>query len=322
MQFPQTSGIPLSSRSWSILALLAANVIWGTTFVVTKPILERVPPVTVASGRFAVALLVLLPLLAWSRQRPILNRTTAIMGFVGIFFFYTCQNLGLSYTGAANAAIIHGGIPVFTVLIAAPILGEHLGRGRSVGLALSLIGVAAVVLRGSRDALGLSVLGDGLVLLSALGLAGYLVLGRRAFSGENPLEIVSGVAVFGFLLLLPASAIEIGVRGIERPTSGDLVGLFYLGAAASALAFMLWAYGLRHLEAGQAASFANLNPFVGVVVAAFFLRETISLLQITGGLLILGGVWLATRPPAETISMVETVTATAPGLTELERAGI
>jgi drug/metabolite transporter (DMT)-like permease len=303
---PWNTHTALSPRSSAILALVSANIIWGTTFVATKPMLDRIPPLTLASGRFAIALLVLLPLLAWSNRRPILNRTTAIMGFVGILIVYGCQNLGLSYTGAANGAIIHGGIPVFTVLIAAPMLGERLGYGRLAGLTLSLLGVAMVVLRGSGAQLGLSALGDGLVLLSALGLAAYLVLGRQAFPGGSSLELVGGVAIFGLLFLLPASGIELGVRGMAQPTAGDLLGLLYLGGAASALAFVLWAYGLRHLEAGQAAAFSNLNPFVGVVVAALLLDEPISWLQISGGMLILSGVWLATRPPSRPITILET----------------
>ncbi|MDP9358013.1 MAG: DMT family transporter [Chloroflexota bacterium] len=301
-----------SARVTAVLALVTANVIWGTTFVATKPLLGRVPPLTLAAGRFAIALLILLPLLACSGRRPILNRTTAVMGFAGIFVVYGCQNLGLRYTGAANGALIHGGIPVFTALLAAPILGERLGRGHKAGLALSLAGVAAVVLRGSGGRVGLSAVGDGLVLLSALGLAAYLVLGRRAFPGGGSLELVTGVAVFGLLFLLPASGIELELGGMGRLTAGDLLGLFYLGAVASALAFVFWAYGLCHLEAGQAAVFANLNPLVGVVVAAAVLDESISAFQIAGGLLILGGVWLATRQPARTTPKPVTTVASDP----------
>ena len=300
----------LSSRGGAMLALVAANVIWGTTFVATKSMLDRVPPLTLASGRFAIALLVLLPLLAWTSRRPTLNRTTALMGFVGVLVVYACQNLGLSLTGAANGALIHGGIPVFTMLIAAPMLGERLSGGHLAGLALSLFGVAMVVLHGSGVQLGLSVIGDGLVLLSALGLALYLVLGRRAFSRESSLELVGGVAVFGLLFLLPVSGMELATQGMEWPTGGDLLGLLYLGAVASALAFMLWAYGLRHLEAGQAASFSNLNPIVGVIAAAIVLDEAISWFQLAGGALILGGVWLVTRPVVrDTSTIIETIAA-------------
>lgn len=286
----------IAPRTWAMLALLAANSIWGTTFVATKAILERIPPLTLASMRFAIAVVVLLLLLAWLGRRPVLNGTTALMGLVGVLAVYACQNLGLAFTDAANGALIHGGIPIFTVLIAARVLGEHLSGRRLIGVTLSLFGVAAVVLHGSVDGFGLSAIGDGLVLASALGLAAYLVLGRRAYGGDTSLELVSGVAIFGLLFLLPLSAVELGVHGMEQPTPTDLFGLTYLGAAASALAFVLWAFGLRHLEAGQAAIFANLNPLVGVIAAAMVLGEPVSSTQLAGGVLILSGVWLVADP--------------------------
>lgn len=285
----------LSPRLLAVIGLVAANVIWGTTFVATKPMLDRIPPITVSSARFAVALLVLLPLLYATGRRPILNRSTALMGFFGVFVAYSLQNLGLSFTGATNSAIIHGGIPVFTMLLAIPMLGERVGVGRVVGIGMSLVGVAAVVLRASDGTSGISALGDGFVLLSAVGLAAYFVLSRRMFSGKSSIELVGGVAVFGLLFLIPVSAAELWVEGMTQPTSGDVLRIVYLGAAASALAFVLWSFGLRHLEAGQAASFANLSPLVGVAFAPLLLGESISPIQIGGGLLILVGVWMANR---------------------------
>lgn len=297
----------LSPRTSAIVALVAANVIWGTTFVATKPMLDRVPPLTLASFRFAIAVVMLASLLAVSGRRPILNRTTALLGFIGILVVYACQNLGLSFTGAANGALIHGGIPVFTMLIAAPLLGERLSRARLTGLGLSLLGVSLVVLRNADGGLGLSAVGDGLVLLSALGLAAYLVLGRRAFPGESSLALVGGVVVFGLLFLAPLSGVELVIQGMAPLTRGDLLSLLYLGVAASGLAFMLWAYGLRHMEAGQAAIFTNLNPLVGVIGASIVLDEAISWLQLAGGMLILSGVWLVTRPVPEIIILTEAV---------------
>lgn len=298
-------------RTRAIAALVTANIIWGTTFVTTKSMLDRVPPLTIASGRFVIALAILLPFLAYTDRRPVLSRTTALLGFTGVFVAYSFQNLGLSYTGAANGALIHGGVPILTMVLAAPLLGERISSGRLAGLALSLIGVTAVVLHG-RGALELSVAGDGLVMLSALGLATYLILGRRAFPGESSLELIGGAMIFGLLFLLPATGIELKSQGMARPTTGDVFGILYLGAAASALAFLLWAYGLSRLEAGQAAAFSNLKLIVGVVVAAIVLNESISWFQIAGGLLILAGVWLATRQPARRVVLIETVASVEP----------
>lgn len=290
----------LSPRAGAIIALVVANVVWGTTFVVTKPLLERVPPLTVAAIRFAVAVAILIPLLLLTGRRPALGRIPALMGLIGVFLVYLCQNVGLQYTTAANGALIHGGIPVLTALLAALLLGECLGRRAAAGIAASLAGVAVVVALGPGAELGISVLGDALVLASALALAGYFVVGRRAFADCDPVTLAAGVSSYGLLFLLPASAAELVVRGMARPTVDDLLGLLYLGAGASALAFVLWGYGLRHLAAGQAAAFANLTPLVGVGVATLLLGEPISAVQLGGGLLILGGVWLATREPVVT----------------------
>lgn len=288
----------LSRRAGAIIALIAANVIWGTTSVVTKPLLERVPPLTVATSRFAVAVAILVPLLLLTGRRPALGRIPALMGFVGVFLVYLCQNAGLEYTTAANGSLIHGGIPALTAVLAALLVGERLSGRNAAGIAASLVGVTAVVVLKPGAEFGISALGDVLVLASALALAGYFVVGRRAFASCDPVALAAGVASFGLLFLLPTSVVELAVRGMTRPTVGDLLGLLYLGIGASALAFVLWGYGLRHLAAGQAATFANLTPLVGVGVAALLLGEPIAAVQLGGGLLILGGVWLATGGPA------------------------
>lgn len=297
-----TSEIHISARIGAVTALVCANAIWGTTFVATKPVLDRVPPITLTTVRFAIALLVLWPLLAVLKRRPILNRTTAAMGFLGVLMVYGCQNIGLTYTGACNAALIHGALPVFTILIAAPALGESICGRRLLGLVLSLIGLVTVILCGSADDFGVSILGDGLMFVSVVALATFLVIGRMVFSGQHPLEIIGGVIAFGILFLVPVSGIELAVGGMSQPTHGDVMGLMYLGAVASALTFVLTAYGLRHLSAGQAATFANLKLLVGVVVAAVSLNETISALQLSGGLLMVVGLWLTARPSEESAS--------------------
>jgi drug/metabolite transporter (DMT)-like permease len=283
----------------AILALIAVNAIWGTTFVATKPMLDRVPPLTTASVRFAIALLILVPLVLRSGGRIPLGRGPLVMGLTGGFLLYLCQNTGLIFTSAANGALIHGGIPVLAALLATALLNEHLGRRRFAGIAMSMAGVVAVVLLGSGGHVGRSMLGDALILASALALAGYIVAGRHFFPAEGRvLDLVAGTACYALLFLLPASAVEISIVGIPSPTGSDLLRLLYMGVFASALAFALWGYGLRHVEAGQAAVFANLTPLVGVAGGALLLGEAVSPLQLAGGALIIGGVLLVTRSSA------------------------
>ncbi|HEY7030332.1 MAG TPA: DMT family transporter [Thermomicrobiales bacterium] len=142
---------------------------------------------------------------------------------------YLTQNIGLRYTSAANGALVHGGIPVVAALMAVPILGERLDRRRLGGTLVSVAGVAAVVLFGRVAGVGLPALGDVLLLLSTVAFSAYLVLGRRAFPDAGALPLVAGVTCYGLLYLLPASAVELAVRGMVRPTATDILGLLYLG---------------------------------------------------------------------------------------------
>ncbi len=70
-----------------------------------------------------------------------------------------------------------------------------------------------------------------------------------------------------------------------------LLGLVYLGVAASGLAFLLWAYALRHMETGQPSMFTNMNPLVGVVTTATVLNEALFSFHLAGELLILDPRW-------------------------------
>ena len=282
-----------STRTLAMLALVGANVIWGASIVATKPVLAHVPPLTLACARFAVALAVLGPLVARAGARPATGRAPLVLGLTGVLRFCLCQNVGLRYASATNAALIQGGIPVLTALLAAVILGERLGGRRLAGTLASLTGVAAIVLLGGGAGLGAS-LGNLLPLAGALSFALYTVLGRRAFVTGDALALLAGGTRYALLGLLPAAVVEVAVVGVAVPAAGDLLLLLYLGAGCSALAFVLAAYGLRHLEAGQVAGFGNLKPLVGVGLAAILLRGPIPPVHVVSGALILAGVWLST----------------------------
>src|SRR5262245_55958685 len=99
-----------SCRLLAALAVVGANALWGTTIVASRPVLERVPPLTLAWLRAAVAVAVLLPLLARSGARPAWGRRPALLGAC-LAGFYACFNLGIRHATAADAAlIVEGGV--------------------------------------------------------------------------------------------------------------------------------------------------------------------------------------------------------------------
>lgn len=290
-----------SPRTLALLALLVATVIWGTSFVAAKVALREVPPLTLAAGRFAVAAAVLMPVARCRGVRPARGRTRALLGLTGVALFFVLHNLGLRYTTATDATlVINGGVPVFTAALAALVLGERLRGRAALALVLSVLGVAAAsgVQAGTA---GSALLGNGLMLASTLSFAVYAVIGRRAAVDGDVLAVVAGSTCDGLLFLLPVAAGELAVGGMAMPSVGALLLILYLGLAASALAYALWGYALRSLQASEAAVLSTLEPLLGIALAAAWLHEGLDAARVVGGGLIIAGVALtatATSPPA------------------------
>lgn len=292
---PSMSFARLSTRTQAVLALIGANAIWGTSAVATKALLPHVPPLTLACLRVAIALAVLLPLVTRNGGRPSHGSGAAFLGLTGVALFCLMQNVGLRYASAANTALINGGIPMLTALLAAALLGERLTRQQLAGLLISLGGVAGVVILGTGDTLGGSGLGNMLPFAGATCFATYVVVGRRIFTSDNALAVVAGSTRYGLMFLLPGAGLELATVGGGTLTISDLLLLLYLGAGCSAMAFVLCGYGLARLDAGRGAAFGNLKPFVGVILAVVLLGEPLNFGHFSGGALVLLGVLLASR---------------------------
>lgn len=269
-----------------------AAVFWGSAAVAAKTVLQRMPPFVLAEIRWLIALGIILPLLVRSRERPLLDRNAALLGMTGLALFYLFYSYGLRRTTAASATLIGGGTPVVVALLSATFLGERIGARRRIGIMVSLVGVAAIVFAG--DAIGGSRTGNLLMVCSSLSWAVYIVLGRRVLASARPIAVLAGTALFGMLFMLPPALAEIAQGQVHRLEPRDLVLVLYLAVGPSALAYLLWGFGLARTEASQAAVYGQLMPLIGVVSAAVFLGETIGPIQLAGGAAIVAGVWLST----------------------------
>lgn len=278
-----------------VAALVLASLLWGTADVAGKLALDAIPPVTLAAMRFGVALLILWPLARRSGGPRVPPRITAPLGLLGVALMFLLQNQGLARTSATNASLLQGAGPAMTLLLAAVILGERLGRRRVVAIGAAMVGVALVTLPGSgMHAPGL---GDALILASTACFAAFVVLGRRAFPVYGTLPVLAGMAAWGMAALLPIAAIEWQLTPPAAIGGEQAALVLYLGAGCSALTFALWGYALRHIEAGCAAAFDTLIPVIGLVAALVVLREAPMAWHVVGGALVIAGVWLAIREP-------------------------
>lgn len=287
----------VSMRTWAILALLVAVVMWGTSFIAAWRVLDDLPPITLAFARFALAQALLLPLLARRGLRPVRSRDAMLLGFFGVALLFTTQNAGVGLAGAADASLIlGGGVPVLTAVLARVVLRETLRPRALAGVLASVGGVALVFLAAIGEARG-SLRGDLLLLLSAASAAAYVVLGRKAFARYDLLAILAGSAQWGLLMLAPFVAIEVATTTVAMPSTGSWALLAYLGIGCSGIAYLLSAFSLRHLAASEASVIANLEVVVGLGAAGAILGEPLVGAQVAGGALIVSGAWLASTAP-------------------------
>jgi drug/metabolite transporter (DMT)-like permease len=288
------SAISASARTSALLALVAAAAIWGSTFVATKILLDEAEPFFIAAARFAIALAVLWPLLAWrGRERAALSFRPAFiaLGLLGVAGNFGLQNLGLAYTGAADAALIIALTPVAIAALAAVFLGERLVRQQLIGITVSIWGIVLITGAGGVTTPA-AVVGDVLIAASTLAWAGYTLLGKRLSPRHSAATIATAGIGWGVAFLLPLALVE---AIVVSPPELSLLGvavLAYLGIAASAATFLLWNYALNAVSASVAGTSLNLIPLFGLAFA-LLAGESVSLLQLGGGAAVGLGVWLA-----------------------------
>lgn len=285
--------------------MIAAVFIWGSTFVITKSVLDELGPFCLAALRFGLATILLMPanINGFTEYRAQL-RQLAMAGFLGVSLFVGLQNLGLRYTSAASAGLILGSIPAFTLAISAVVLREPLFASRMLGVLASISGTALVVLGNKGKTSASSFVGDVLVLSAAICWAVYTVK-SKALAGRVPQSLLTASNMgFGFLFLLPASILEAAIQGFHIPPIKTWLAIAYLGAVASGAAYSLWNYGLKTVSAAEAGIITNLTTLVAVLAAAL-VGERITLPQAVGGVLIMAGVCLASMPVTEAQSKGE-----------------
>jgi drug/metabolite transporter (DMT)-like permease len=146
----------------------------------------------------------------------------------------------------------------------------------------------------------------------------YTVLAKR-LAGADQVIVITCVAVIGTIALLPAAAIELSIGPLPHPSLRAWLGILFLGVVASALAYIVYGFVLRELDASLVGAYTNLDPIVGVLTAVLVLGETLRSGQIVGGIIALAGMWLASSfssssaPPSPASSAAPAPRGRGPG---------
>jgi drug/metabolite transporter (DMT)-like permease len=273
------------------LAAVGAIIIWGSSFILTKNLLNEGGPFTISVIRLAIGLLVLLPLaLRQGFKLSLLRNINIPLMGLGMAAAFGFQNLGLQITSASSAALIQGGMPAMIAIVAFGFMGEKATTTKIIGIVLSVIGIILVTNNTSGSQID-SVAGNLLVVISVVAWTFYTIQGKRVAGLATSLVITTAVFIVTLAILLPFAVWETVYQGFPHFTSAGLFTIIYLGIGASAAAFFLWNFTLSHMDATVAGAFSNLEPVVGMGFAVL-LGEQAFLAQMAGGAMAILGVWL------------------------------
>jgi len=280
------------------LAGLCAASLWGVMYVVSKVVMETVPPFVLVTSRLLLGAGTL-ALFVIRRGRPVVPRSHILqilmVGLIGYGISLGFQFYGTMLSTASNGAMVTATTPAFVLPIAALILGERITLQRIIALILSTVGVLVMVnpLRSSIEQGYLA--GNLCLVTAALTWALYSVLVRKMTANYDVLTF----SMYAFLGGLPVS-VSLGVweltqQSIGTLTWGILGGILFLGIICTALAMFLWNTAFKHLDAGIAGLTFFAQPLVGAALGALLLHDKLSLSFIFGGVLILGGILFSSR---------------------------
>jgi drug/metabolite transporter (DMT)-like permease len=280
-----------------VLAALGAAVIWGGMYVVSKVVLEVIPPVTLVAIRFWLSSLLLLAIARQTNAHRIASRRDGLLigltGVVGFGLSIVLQFVGTKLTTAANGALVTSASPAFIVLFAWLLAGEPLSRRKLLALALAMAGVIIVI---NPADLSVSLVGNLALLGAAVTWGLYSVLVRLAVRRSSVLAVSAYAGLAGALMTSVMAPFELAAAPVGVLTPAILLGVLYLALVATALAMFLWNKALALLGAGRASMFFFAQPVAGALLGWLLLGERLDANFFAGGALILLAVALATRP--------------------------
>ncbi|CAN5688311.1 DMT family transporter [soil metagenome] len=289
------------------LALLwITPALWSSNYLIARATVGVVPPNTMALGRWALALAVMLPWVFGDlrRQFPLWRgewRQMIVLGALGMWICGAFVYIAAETTPVVNMGLIYAVAPIGVAIVGRLTLGESTTVLQRVGMAVAFLGVMFVMAKGHPANL-LDVqfsIGDLWVAAAAAAMVAYSVLQQRWPSALGTFQRVACITAGGVIVLIPFTIFE-RLTSVSPPFTLHGFGLIALAALVpGVLAYMGYSIILRDLGVTRASIVMYLGPVYGAATAWWLFGETPQWYHFVGGALILPSIYLATRPADE-----------------------
>jgi drug/metabolite transporter (DMT)-like permease len=286
-----------AARDWRLwTALAVVYLVWGSTYLAIRVMVETIPPLLGAGARFLVAGAVLYPVLLARRGLAAVRvpaRQVGASALVGILFL--AGGTGLVTVAERDvpsglAAVLVAAMPLVVVLLRR-LAGEPVPRATALGVTAGFAGVAVLLLPGNPapEAGGL---GLALTLVATVSMAvASFVSARLPVPGDTllatALELLAAGVVLGGAGLLTGEAAAFQA---DRVSGASLAALGYLVVAGSLVAYTAYVWLLANAPVSQATTHTHVNPIVAVLLGWLVLQERVTPATLAGVALVVGSV--------------------------------
>jgi len=280
------------------LLLFLLVVIWAANFTVVKVALREIPPIGFNVLRFIGSSIVFtLYYHIFIRDYRFIRenfRQLLVLSVLGNTIMQLTFIIGIDNTTASNASILYQTTPFFVALLTYFIIRDKVTVLTWIGICVSFIGIVLVLIN-KENGFGFSsntFKGDILILVTSLCWSLFTVLAKPLMEKSSMIKVVSVTFVFGTIFLIPFGIPDFMRMDWQAVSYTAWGGVVYSFLLANVLGYIIWFYAVSKVGTVQTAIFSNIVPVLAVIIAAVYLEESITVMQITGGLCIIAGVTL------------------------------
>lgn len=278
-------------RVWAVLGIVLLSLLWGYTWVIAKQGLAYAPPFKMTFMRVflgGLALFVVLRLLKKPIALPA-ARDVILISLCQVVCFMLFQTQSLYYGAAGKTAVLVYTMPIWTLLLAWPLLGERVRGGQWIAVIGILLGLLLIIEPWHLQSDWLSNgLGVGAAIFWALGTVLVKKLRRHTKVG-----LLSLMAWSNLLGSVPLGAVAALVD--EAPVQWApefVIILLVLAFISTAFCWWLWTSILDRVPAWEASLLVLGTPVIAIICSRVLLNEAFNLFEVIGILLIGAGLLL------------------------------
>lgn len=279
-------------------------LLWSVNYTAGKIALRHMGPLTLVPLRIELAALLMLAVHFVRRERARFQGrdlwTFAYLGFLGVALNQGCFMAGLNYTTSGRSVLTKALGPILILLFARAMKLEAFTTPKIAGMALAFCGVMLLETEGGAVGHTSPMIGDAITFVSTMGFAVYSVLGKRVLNTSrmgsyDSISLNTFTTAAAGIMLLPLAvqqAIVIDWKSVGWVGWGAM-GYMALGSSVGAYTLFYWV--LKHLDASRVAAINYIQPFLVIVLSALLLGERPTGHLISGGVLVLVGVYFVER---------------------------